>query len=80
MKATKYFRTKQAMSNFAKEFRKMHPLNWYVKTTLECDHAIIQRRKALLLVSDESIIQRVILCPICNEHGNAVEVKSKTEA
>ena len=78
MKATKYFRTKEAMSNFARDFKKTHPLNWYVKTTLECDHAIIQRRKALMLISDETIVQRVIYCPICNQHGNSIEVKPKT--
>lgn len=79
MKATKYFRTKSAMTEFAKDFRKLHPLNWYIKTTLECDHVIIQRRKALVLISDETVTQRVILCSICNEHGNSVELKSNTQ-
>lgn len=77
MKATKYFRTKEAMTQFARNFKAMHPLNWYLKTTLECDHAIINKRKALVLVSDEKIVQRVIYCPICNEHGNAI-VEPKT--
>jgi hypothetical protein len=69
MKATKYFRTKEAMTQFAKNFRTLHPLNWYLKSTLECDHAVIQKRKALILVNNETIVQRVIYCPICNKHG-----------
>ena len=72
MKATKYFRTKEAMTQFARDFKAMHPHNWYLKTTLECDHAIINKRKALVLVNDEKIVQRVIYCPICNVHGNAI--------
>ena len=72
MRATKYFRTKEAMTQFAREFKALHPLNWYLKTTLECDHAVIQKRKALVLVSNETVIQRVIYCPICNKHGNAI--------
>lgn len=72
MLATKYFRTKEQMTTFARNFKALHPLNWYLKTTLECDHAIIQKRKALVLVSNETVIQRVIYCPICNEHGNAI--------
>ena len=72
MRATKYFRTKEAMTQFARKFRTVHPLNWYLKTTLECDHAVIQKRKAIVLVSNETVIQRVIYCPICNEHDNAI--------
>lgn len=77
MRATKYFRTKEAMTQFAREFKAQHPLNWYLKTTLECDHAVIQKRKALVLVSNETVVQRVIYCPICNKHGNAI-VEPKT--
>ena len=77
MLATKYFRTKEQMTQFARSFKALHPLNWYIKTTLECDHAVIQKRKALLLISNETIQQRVIYCPICNEHGNAI-VEPKT--
>lgn len=72
MKATKYFRTKEAMTTFARNFKALHPLNWYLKTTLECDHAVIQKRKALVLISDEKVVQRVICCRICNQHGNAI--------
>ena len=78
MRATKYFRTKEAMTQFAREFRKEHPLNWYVRTTLECDHVVIQKRKAMMLLSDEKLIQRVIYCPICHKHGNAI-VEPNTE-
>ena len=79
MRATKYFRTKEAMTQFALEFRTQHPLNWYVRTTLECDHAVIQKRKAIILISDEKVMQRVIYCPICHKHGNAIIVQPKKE-
>lgn len=78
MRATKYFRTKEAMTLFAREFKAQHPLNWYIRTTLECDHAVIQKRKAIVLVSDEKVIQRIIYCPICHKHGNAI-VEPNTE-
>ena len=77
MRATKYFKTKKAMTNFAKQFKALHPLNWYIRTTLECDHAIINKRKAIVLISNEKVEQRIILCPICNEHGNAINVELK---
>lgn len=79
MKATKYFRTKEAMTEFAKNFKTLHPLNWYIRTTLECDHAVIQKRKAIVFVADEKVVQRIILCKICNQHGNAIDVQPKTE-
>ncbi len=79
MRATKYFRTKEAMTQFAREFKAQHPLNWYIRTTLECDHAVIQKRKAIVLVSDEKVIQRIIYCPICHKHGNSI-VEPETES
>ena len=79
MRATKYFRTKEAMTQFAREFKAQHPLNWYIRTTLECDHAVIHKRKALVLISKETVIQRVIYCPICHKHGNAIIVEPKKE-
>ncbi len=72
MKATKYFRTKEAMTQFAKNFKSMHPLNWYIRTTLECDHAVIEKRKAIVLIEKERVVQRLIYCNICNVHGNAI--------
>jgi hypothetical protein len=72
MKATKYFRTKTAMTDFAKNFKAKHPLNWYIRTTLECDHAVIEKRKAIVLIAHEKVEQRIITCPICNKHGNAI--------
>ena len=79
MKATKYFRTKKAMTQFAKNFKSLHPLNWYIRTTLECDHAVINKRKAIVLVANEKVEQRIILCPICNQHGNAIDVQPLNE-
>lgn len=72
MKATKYFRTKEALTQFAKNFKSMHPLNWYIRTTLECDHAVIEKRKAIVLIAHERVVQRLVYCKICNEHGNAI--------
>ena len=79
MLATKYFRTKVQMTTFAKNFKLQHTLNWYIRTTLECDHAVIQKRKAIVLVANETVTQRIILCKICNQHGNAIDVPLNTE-
>ncbi|HHT9079591.1 TPA: hypothetical protein ACT5CJ_002379 [Flavobacterium psychrophilum] len=78
MRATKYFHSKEQMTQFARNFKTLHPLNWYIRTTLECDHAVIQKRKAIVLVADEKVTQRIILCKICNQHGNSI-VEPNTE-
>jgi len=85
MKATKYFRKKADMTAFANEFKKANSKHWYIKTTLPCDHAIKENRKAIVLVEKEQIVQRLIYCRICNIHGNSLELhnalnKLKTES
>lgn len=70
MRATIYFSKKSAMSEHAKKFRALHPLNWYVKTTLECGHKTNERRKAIILISNETVIQRLVYCRICDKHIN----------
>ena len=67
MKPTQYFRNKSEITNFAKAFRTLHPLNWYVRTTLECDHRVNERRKAIVLISDEKVVQRIIVCNTCKK-------------
>ncbi len=64
---TKYFRTKAEITNFANNFRTLHPLNWFVRTTLECDHRVNERRKAIVLISDEKVVQRIIVCNTCKK-------------
>ncbi len=67
MLATKYFRTKAEITAFAKAFSALHPLNWFVRTTLECDHRVNERRKAIVLISDEKVVQRIIVCNTCKK-------------
>jgi hypothetical protein len=77
MKATKYFRRKSDMTAFAEKFRLADYNHWYLKTTLTCDHAIKEKRKGIVLVDKEQIVQRLIYCPICNVHGNSQEIHNR---
>lgn len=79
MKATKYFKTKAEMTLFAEHFKAKQKDNWYVRTNLRCDHILNQNRKAIVLVTNETIQQRLIECKICNIHGNAIDVEPKKE-
>lgn len=65
MKPTRYFATKSELSDFAKAFRVLHPQNWYLRTTLECGHRVNERRKSIILISDEKIVQRLVICNTC---------------
>lgn len=65
MKVTKYFKRKSELTAYAKAFVKEHPTHWYLRTTLKCDHRTDQHRKAIVLVKNEQIIQRLILCNAC---------------
>ncbi|MDC9722383.1 MAG: hypothetical protein PSN34_06375 [Urechidicola sp.] len=75
MRATKYFKNSTDMAIFAAHFTAKQKSNWYIRTTLRCDHVLNQRRKAIVLVTGETIRQRLITCKVCNTHGNAVDVK-----
>lgn len=79
MKATKYFRNSTDMADFAKEFCKEHRDHWFIRTTLRCDHVINEKRKAIVLVNNETIVQRLITCRTCNVYGNSQELHSRAE-
>ncbi len=74
MKPTQYFRSKEELTAFAKSFAKSHPQNWFVRTTLECNHKVNERRKSVILISGERIVQRLIICNTCKSFN--VELKS----
>jgi len=77
MRATKYFRNSTDMAVFAKSFCNEHKDRWMIRTTLRCDHVINENRKAIVLINNETIVQRLITCRTCNVHGNAI-VEPKT--
>ncbi len=77
MKATKYFKNKTDMVRFAKAFKAEQQFNWYIRTTLQCNHLINEKRQAIILVDNETIIQRLISCRVCNTHGNAIDINAK---
>ena len=74
MKPTQYFRNKSELSAFAKNFRALHPQNWFLRTTLECDHRVNERRQSIILISDEKIVQRLTICNTCKKAN--VELKT----
>lgn len=73
MRATKYFKNSADMADFAKHFKVLNKNNWYIRTTLICDHVLNENRKAIVLATGETIVQRLITCKVCNKHGNSVE-------
>ena len=67
MKPTQYVAKKLELTHFAEMFRASHPKNWYLRTTLECDHRVNERRKSVVLISGETIVQRIIICGTCKK-------------
>lgn len=66
MKSTKYFQNSTEMADFAQQFRQESKQNkWFIRTFLRCDHVINENRKAIVLVDNETIIQRLITCKKC---------------
>lgn len=80
MRATKYFRNSADMAVFSQSFSNEHKDNWFIRTTLRCDHIINENRKAIVLVVNETIVQRLITCRTCNIHGNSVEFHQDKES
>lgn len=66
MKPTKFFKSKATMTAFAKQFAK-NANSWFLRTTLHCNHDVIGKRKAIVLVKDETIVQRLIQCNTCKQ-------------
>lgn len=70
MKPTIYFSKKSEMTAFAKTFAKEHVANWFLRTTLECDHKVNERRKSIVLISGETIVRRLTICGTCHTAKN----------
>ncbi len=79
MRATKYFKNGTDMTDFADQWKAKAKDNWYLRTFLRCDHVLNEQRKSIILVDNERLIQRLILCRICNVHGNSPEVNAIVE-
>lgn len=64
---TQYIAKKSVLTEVAKNHVKAHPLNWYIRTTLNCGHRAVQKTKAIVLIQDEKVTQRLILCNTCKQ-------------
>lgn len=73
MRPTKYFNNATEMTAFAKDFKSEQP-NWYLRTTLRCAHVPFEKRKAIVLITKERLVQNLIVCKTCNpkkeSHGS----------
>lgn len=65
MRPTMYFNNAVEMAAFAKEFAKEQP-NWFLRTTLTCNHLPFEKRKAIVLISKEKLVRSLIVCKTCN--------------
>lgn len=77
MRATKYFRKSEEMANFAKEWCDTSPYRWSLRTTLRCDHVHHERRKSMILIEEETILQKLTTCRTCNLRGNSLELEQE---
>lgn len=73
MRATKYFQNSEEMAAYAKAFCDGQKDRWIIRTTLRCDHIVNEKRKAIIIADNETIVQRLITCKTCNTHGNSPE-------
>ncbi len=77
MKPTLFFHRKSDMTAFAKAFAKSQPLNWFVRTTMHCNHRVTEKRKAIFLIQNETIVQRLVQCNTCKQMQKEIEPKNQ---
>lgn len=72
MRATKFFPNSTEMAKFAQQYRQENKQNkWYIRTFLQCNHVINENRKAIVLIDNETVIQRLITCKKCHNAQNS---------
>lgn len=62
-----FFTKKSEMTAFAKAFTRYNAGNWFLRTTLPCNHRVRERRKAIILITGETIVRRLVICSTCKE-------------
>lgn len=75
MRPTAYFTNSEAMADHAKAWRQSGPYRWYLRTTLRCDHVHHEKRKAIVLVERERLVQKLITCKTCTRRDLKQAVK-----
>lgn len=78
MKADQYFATKAEMTAEARAFRCMDDRNWYVRTSFECGHQEEHKKPGILLIRNERVIRRLILCKRCKNRVRALDFMTVT--
>lgn len=80
MRATAYFQNSQEMADAAKAWAKERSDRWFVRTNFRCDHIHHEKRKSILLIEGEQVIQKLTTCKTCHKHaGNNVKLKNSEE-
>lgn len=59
------------MARHAVNWKIQDPYRWYLRTTLRCDHVHHEKRKAIVLIERERVVQKLITCSSCckREHS-----------
>lgn len=65
MRPTAYFSNSSDMAECAKIWKKERTNRWYIRTTLQCDHVPHEKRKAIVLIEADRVIQQLITCKSC---------------
>jgi hypothetical protein len=65
MRPTAYFSNASDMAKHAISWRDSNAYRWYLRTTLRCDHVHHEKRKAIVLIERERVVQKLITCKSC---------------
>ncbi len=74
MRVTAYFDKGIDMSAKAERWAFERSDRWFVRTTMRCDHIHHEKRKAILLVEGEQVVQKLITCKICKKYAGTHNV------
>lgn len=75
MRVTAYFTNSAEMSARAEIWAYERSDRWYIRTTMRCDHVHHEKRKAIVLIEGEKVIQKLITCKMCNKYAGSSIVK-----
>lgn len=78
MRVTAFYPNSEQMANDAKGWAGERSDRYYIRTTLRCNHVAHEKRKAIVLVQGEKVMQNLITCKTCHQHTpNYVELKNQ---
>lgn len=75
MRVTAYFQNSTEMSAKAELWAFECSDRYFIRTTMRCDHLHHEKRKAIILIEGETVIQKLITCKTCQKHAGTSVVE-----